>query len=182
MTKQKSELPRRYHPALVSLHWLMAVLILMMLAIGRFVIPTLSGGDAANETMVARNHMFIGLALLVLVTARLIIRLRTPKPAPATTGNALLDKVGVITHYLLYFLIFQMALSGVGAMLAANLTPILAGRLVDIPDHLLGFPTYAVHGLTGWLLIVLLALHIGAALFHQFIRKDNLFVRMGFGK
>ena len=75
-----------------------------------------------------------------------------------------------------------MALSGVGTMLIANLTPILSGSAMPVPDHLLGYPPYAVHGLTGWLLIGLLGLHIGAAGFHQFIRKDNLHARMWFGR
>jgi cytochrome b561 len=181
MTTQTPELPRRYHPALVALHWFMAVFIFMMLAVGRLIFPSLSG-DAVGEAAVARNHMIVGLFLLVLVIVRFIVRLRTPRPAPATTGNAVLDRVGVITHYLLYFLVFQMAMSGVGTMLAAGLTPILSGSLVPIPDHLLGYPPYAVHGLTGWLLIALLALHIGATGFHLFIKKDNLLARMWFGK
>ncbi len=180
MTTQKPELPRRYHPVLVALHWFMAAFILMMLAVGRLLFPTLT--DAAQETSMAKTHMIIGLFLLVLVVVRFIVRLRTPKPAPATTGNAILDRIGVITHYLLYFLIFQMALSGVGTMLAAGLTPILSGSLMPVPEHLLGYPPYAVHGLTGWLLLALLALHIGATGFHLFIKKDNLLARMWFGK
>ncbi len=178
---EKPDLPKRYHPALVGLHWFMALFILMMLAVGRLVFPSLSG-DPTRESEMVRTHMFIGMFLLVLVIVRFIVRLRTPKPAPATTGNAFLDKVGVATHYLLYFFIFQMAMSGVGTMLAAQLTPILSGSVIAIPDHLLDFPPYAVHGLTSWLLLALLALHIGAAFFHQFIRKDNLFARMWFGK
>ncbi|MBI5298032.1 MAG: cytochrome b/b6 domain-containing protein [Chloroflexi bacterium] len=180
MTTQKTELPRRYHPALVTLHWFMAAFILMMLAVGRLLFPTLT--DAAQETSMAKTHMLIGLFLLVLVIVRFIVRLRTPKPAPATTGNALLDRIGIITHYLLYILILVMALSGVGTMLAAGLTPILSGSPMPVPEHLLGFPPYAVHGLTGWLLLALLALHIGATGFHLFIKKDNLLARMWFGK
>lgn len=176
----KTDLPKRYHPALVGLHWFMAIFILMMLAVGRLLFPTMT--DAAQEASAARTHMMLGLFLLALVVIRFIVRLRTPRPAPATTGTAILDKIGVITHYLLYFLILVMALSGTGTMLAAGLTPLLSGANIAVPEHLLGYPPYAVHGLTGWLLIVLLALHIGAAFFHQFIKRDNLFARMWFGK
>jgi cytochrome b561 len=38
------------------------------------------------------------------------------------------------------------------------------------------------HGLTSSLLLALVALHFGAALYHQFILKDNLLARMWFGK
>jgi cytochrome b561 len=158
----------------------MAVFILMMLVVGRLMFPAMT--DAAQEAWMARTHMVIGLVLLALIAARLLVRTRTSRPAPATTGSALLDKVGVATHSLLYILIVVMALSGVGTMLTAGLTPLLAGANITVPDHLLGYPSYAVHGMTGWLMIALLALHIGAAFFHQFIRKDNLFARMWFGK
>jgi len=181
MKTQPPDLPKRYAPALVALHWIMAVLILMMLAVGRLVFPSLSG-DAAAESSAVRVHMYLGMLLLILVIVRFVIRVRTPKPAPASIGNAFLDKVGVVTHYLLYFFIFQMAMSGVGTMLAARLTPILAGSVLEIPDHLLVYPPYAVHGLTGWLMIGLLGMHIGAAGLHQFIKKDNLLARMWFGK
>jgi cytochrome b561 len=38
------------------------------------------------------------------------------------------------------------------------------------------------HGAMSKLLLVLLVLHVGAALYHQFIRRDNLMARMGAGR
>jgi len=39
-----------------------------------------------------------------------------------------------------------------------------------------------VHGIVAKLLMLAIALHVGAALFHQLVRKDRLLSRMGFGK
>jgi cytochrome b561 len=39
-----------------------------------------------------------------------------------------------------------------------------------------------VHGIVAKLLMLAIALHIGAALYHQFVRRDGLLSRMGFGR
>ena len=38
-----------------------------------------------------------------------------------------------------------------------------------------------VHGLAANILLLLIVLHVGAALYHQFIRRDNLIARMWYG-
>ena len=39
-----------------------------------------------------------------------------------------------------------------------------------------------MHGAVGYTLLLLVTIHFGAAMYHQFIRKDNLLGRMWFGK
>jgi cytochrome b561 len=107
----------------------------------------------------------------------------TKRPAPADAGHPLLNKIGVATHYLLYLAAFGMTLSGMGMAQASNLFQILFGNAgLGLPEDFWVYPPRAGHGITATVLILLLALHIGAALYHQFIRKDNLFARMWFGK
>ena len=173
--------PERYHPLLVALHWLMALLVLMMLAVGRIVFPGLTD-SSPDKVMILRTHMTIGLSLLVLVILRFIVRLTTPKPAPADAGNPTLNKIGALTHYLLYLFILGMGISGLGIAMQAGLNPILSGQNAFLPEDLMVYPPYIGHGLTSWLLLGLIALHFGAAMYHQFVRKDNLLSRMGFGR
>jgi hypothetical protein len=45
-----------------------------------------------------------------------------------------------------------------------------------------GFFLGAFHGLSWVMLLLLIFFHAGAALYHQFFVKDNLFGRMWFGK
>jgi cytochrome b561 len=159
----------------------MALLVLMMLAVGRIAFPGLTD-DSPDKVMMLRTHMTIGLTLLVLVILRFIVRLTTPKPAPADAGNPILNKIGVITHYVLYLFILGMGISGLGIAVQAGLLPMLSGKDAFLPEDLMVYPPYIGHGLTSWLLIGLIALHVGAALFHQIIRKDNLMARMWFGR
>ena len=82
--------PKRYHPALVTLHWLIALLIFTDLYIGYFYIRPilmLGHGGVPGTDLILKIHMAAGVAILVLLIIRFIIRLTTRKPAPATQAS-----------------------------------------------------------------------------------------------
>jgi cytochrome b561 len=82
-------------------------------------------------------------------------------------------------HSLLYVAILVLAASGIATLILSGAIPaILSGA--PLPDFA-GLLPRVTHGLVGRLLLVLLAAHIGAALWHQFIRRDRLLSRMGIG-
>lgn len=99
---------KRYHPALVSLHWLLAVLIVVALLMGNNILSQIPNDDP-EKLFALKLHMITGFIILVLMIIRVIVRGVTQKPAPAETGNALLNKAGGIAHTLLYLLVFAMA-------------------------------------------------------------------------
>jgi cytochrome b561 len=172
--------PQRYHPALVGLHWLIAGLIIAMLLIGFTQLSDTPNDEAKVQLL--RLHMPIGITILALTILRLLVRIFSKKPAPATTGNPLLDKVGVATHYLLYLLALGMGISGIGISSLAGLPEIVFEGNGNLPADFSAFPPALGHSLFALLLAGLVLLHIGAALYHQFLRKDNLLARMWFGK
>jgi cytochrome b561 len=172
--------PKRYHPFLVILHWTIAVLIVAMLVIGYTQL-----GDTSNDAakvQVLSLHMPIGITILALTAIRLLVRTFSKKPAPATTGNPILDKIGVATHYLLYLLALGMGISGIGISSQAGLPAIVFEGIGSLPADFSAFPPALGHSLIAVLLSGLVLLHIGAALYHQVLLKDNLLARMWFGK
>ena len=172
----------RYHPALVTLHWLMAIMILMGLFFGKFVLANMDNADPEKAQGLG-GHMTIGLVVGALLIVRLIVRFVSEKPPHAETGNAILDRIGAATHWVLYLLVALMVLSGLGTAFSAGLFPIAFGGSGDpIPGNLSDLAPRAAHGLVSNLLILLLLLHIAAALYHQFFLRDGLFRRMWFGK
>jgi len=174
--------PTRYHPALVVLHWTVAIAVLVALGMGTFVLTEIPN-TSPDKLVGLRDHMIAGISILVLMSIRLGVRLFTKKPPRATTGNAFLDKIGVLTHYAFYVLIFLMAASGIGIAVLAGLPDIVFfGSGAPFPESFEIFPPRIGHGFFAKLLIALIALHAAAALFHQFIRKDGLIARMWFGK
>jgi cytochrome b561 len=172
--------PKRYNPALVGLHWLVAALIFIMLVMGY----TRLGGtpNDAAKIQTLGLHMPIGITIVVLTVIRFAVRLSTKKPAPATAGHPLLDKLGVATHYLLYLAALSMGLSGMGISALAGLPAIVFERSGSLPADFAAFGPAIAHGFLSFVLSGLVLMHIGAALYHQFIRKDNLLARMWFGK
>ena len=173
--------PKRYHPALVTLHWLLALMLIVALAMGTFALKTVPN-SSPDKIGALQGHMIAGGLILLLTLARLVIRLKTDHPAPASTGNALLDRLAPATHWALYLLVFLMAGSGIATSVLAGLPGIVFGGVGSLPVNFDALPPRAVHGIVAKLLMLAFAQHIAAALFHQFVRRDGLLSRMGFGR
>jgi cytochrome b561 len=207
---------KRYHPALVALHWLIAILIFGAALLGgeseggreRFgggrnfpQQPGLQqpgtspqqgfpqGGfppQTGNQSIFSRIgiHMILGIAILVLLVIRLAVRWTTKHPDWASAGNKFFDWVGNLTHWGLYVLTFAMTITGIIlASQRGQLARVLGiGTFTSGGFRRGGFSLGSLHGGIWILLLLLIVLHIGAALYHQFILKDNLLSRMWFGK
>ena len=117
---------RRYHPLLVSLHWLMALMLLLSLAAGGLFLANLPP-DSPQKLMGLGGHMAGGMAIGVLLVIRLATRVTTTHPPRAQTGSDLLDRIGIWTHRLFYVLIAGMVLTGLATAIGAGLFPIVYG-------------------------------------------------------
>lgn len=168
----------RYHPVLTALHWLLALCLVGLLIAGSTILAPLPNDDPA-KLISFRLHMGLGLVTLALLALRLITRLSTSHPPRIDTGNALINTLAPATHWALYILAFAMAISGMTFSRASGLPDAVFGDGAMPPafDH----PARAVHGIASRALMALIALHIAAALWHQFIRKDNIMARIWFG-
>jgi len=172
----------RYHPLLVALHWLMALLILVALAAGGLVLANMPD-DSPDKVAGLGGHMIFGMAIGVLLVLRFVTRLRSAHPPRAAAGNVMLDRIGVWTHWAFYELIAGMVLTGLAMAFGAGLFPIVYGGAAEtVPPGLQDLPQRAAHGLIATALVALIVLHLAAALWHQFVRKDGLLRRMWFGK
>ena len=172
--------PTRYHPFLVVIHWTSALLIVFMLLFGTFFLARIPN-DASKLPFLA-IHAFTGIIILVLTVTRFIIRLATPSPERATTGNKFLDFIATATHWLLYLGAFGMGVSGLGIALQSGLFQMVLSGNWTMTGGFYIYPPRIGHHYIALALDAIILLHIGAALFHQLIRKDNLFDRMSFGR
>ncbi len=172
----------RYHPLLVTLHWLLAVLIIAALGVGFFMLAALPNDDPA-KIRVLLVHMAVGMAILALMAIRFAVRLLTARPAAATTGYPSLDRLAPLTHYAFYVLVLAMVATGFATALLAGLNrSVFQGTGEALPPDFDAYPSFVAHGYLAALLAGFLALHVLAALYHQFVRKDALFRRMAFGR
>jgi cytochrome b561 len=172
----------RYHPLLVSLHWLTAVLIIGALGLGFFVLAAMPNSDP-QKIAILRLHMAGGMLILALMIIRFIVRLCSAQPAAATTGYLVLDRMAPLMHYGLYLLVLLMVGTGYATGILAGLPDIVfAGSGDPLPASFSIYPTFTAHGILAALLAGSIAMHVLAALYHQLARKDRLFGRMLFGQ
>jgi cytochrome b561 len=171
----------RYHPLLVALHWLLAVMIIGSLLVGFFVLAATPNSDPAKLDLL-ELHMAGGMTILLLMIVRLTVRWRTAKPVKATTGNAFADRLAPVTHYGFYVLVFLMVASGYATGILAGLNRSVFARTGEpLPADFADYPTFITHGLLATILAWFVVLHVFAALYHQFRLKDGLFRRIWFG-
>lgn len=172
----------RYHPVLVFLHWLLAILLIAALSVGTFVLDPIPESDPAKLDAL-RPHMIVGLVILALMIVRLVVRLRSTHPPEADIGVPLLNTLARLAHWALYIAVFGLIGSGIAMSIQAGLPPIVFGGSGDpLPASFNDLAPRAAHGIFATLLALLIAGHVAAALYHQFVRKDGLLARMWFGE
>ncbi|MCB1389098.1 MAG: cytochrome b [Rhodobacteraceae bacterium] len=172
-------MPTRYHPLLVALHWLVAILVIMALVAGTLVFSDMPNSDP-DKVIALRIHAVMGLTIGALMLFRLVVRWRSRHPAPATTGFALADRLAPLAHGALYLLVLLMVASGIGLAVLSGLPGALFGD-APLPADFHDFAPRVAHGLFADLLIALIVLHVVAALYHALVRRDGLLRRMTFG-
>ncbi len=171
----------RYHPVLVALHWILALMIIGGLIMGGNVLATTPNDDPFKLTSLMM-HMGLGITIGALMLIRLITRFTTAKPPKADAGNALLNLGAVAAHWGLYVLVFAMVASGMALSNMAGLPAIVFGGSGDpLPADFSEFPPRAAHGIIATLLGLLILAHVAGFLYHQVVRKDGLLNRMWFG-
>jgi cytochrome b561 len=171
----------RYHPLLVALHWVLALLIPAALALGALVMVKIPNSDPMKIEAL-RSHMIGGGLILTLVLIRLLVRARTTHPAAASTGAAVLDRLAWASHRMLYGAVLFMAGSGMVMALQSGLPAIVFGGEGSLPADFWVFPVRTVHYVASRVLMGLIALHITGALYHTLILRDGLLRRMFFGR
>ncbi len=171
---------RRYHPLVVVLHWLVALLIIGNLAVGALVLSEMSNADP-GKAGVLRLHMLSGITILVLMVVRLISRLFTKvPPIPHEKGG--LRWLARINHWGLYLVIFAMLSTGLGMAQQSGIFPLLGGEPVALPTSFEQFQPHAGHELFAIVLMALIALHLAGVAYHYLAKKENILSRMWFGR
>lgn len=164
----------------IAIHWISAVMIAGLLISG---VRASGMADPVAKAAVLRIHAPVGMAILALTLVRLgWWRVADRKPRDPAGLPRLQIVAAKAVHGLLYVAVLGLALSGIAMLVLSGAGDILFGTAPGpLPDFWDFAPRYG-HAAMAWLMGALLLLHVGAALYHQFILRDRLFARMGVGK
>ena len=161
------------------LHWLTAVLVFAALFIGFVMVNTVSGHGA-----LVMVHKSLGSLILLVMVVRVINRLTHHPPAWPPTIGALEGKVVVLSEKLLYALLLLQPLVG-WAMLSAAGGPVVVFGALRLPriapfDAQVFWILRQSHSVIAYTLMVVIAAHISAVLWHTVALRDRLIERMTF--
>ena len=172
---------QRWGPAVVALHWAFAALALGLLAQGGFMVH--GGADAAHRFDLYQLHKSLGFSALALFVLRVLARAVTASPAPAVQGGWE-GRAARAAHLGLYG-VSALALSSGWLVVSTAIVPVPSRPfdLFVIPNLPgVGVAQYALaqwlHFWAVWGLAALIALHVGAALKHAFVDRDDVLRRM----
>ncbi len=173
----------RYTQTAVMLHWLVAVLIFGTFALGWFMVDLKISPDKLRYYS---WHKWLGITVLGLAVLRLLWRSMHQPPALPATVSRWQRKASAAAHGLLYLLLFAIPLSGWAFSSASGYPVVYLGELALpnwVPkDKFLAAQLKQVHEWLTTLLMMVVGLHIAAALKHQFIDRDGLLRRMWFSR
>ena len=168
-----------YTPVAKSLHWLMALLILGLLALGTYMseLPL-----SPQKLELYAWHKWTGVTVFLLVWLRLAWRVAHRPPGLPASLSPRMRLVAHAGHAALYVLMVLIPLSGWLMSSAKGFQTVWFGVL-PIPDligkdRLLGEILQQVHEALSSLLMLTLAGHVAAALWHHFVLKDDTLRRM----
>jgi cytochrome b561 len=169
-----------YEPAQRLLHWLMATIILAAIGFGLYAVD-LPKDDPSKGTMFML-HKSLGMTALLLAIPRILLRFLKGAPRYRIELDRLTRLAASAGHAALYVLMIGVPIGGYVLSCAAD-RPVSWFGLFSFPrlvgaDKGLAHIAENGHVVGAWILIVVIGVHVLAALWHHFFKKDEVMVRM----
>ncbi len=171
--------PTRYGAVAMSLHWIIAALIVTQFTLA-WMADDLPLG--MHKLALLARHKSFGMTVLMLAVLRLSWRLFNPPPQLPVGMRPIERTLARSAHIIFYALLFAMPISGWLMSSAKNYSVSWFGwftwpNLIG-PNEETFSVLKSIHGILGWVLFATAVLHVLAALKHHFWNKDDVLVRM----
>ncbi len=161
------------------LHWITALSVVTAIVLG---FAMVGAGPGPGQNRLYDLHRSFGALILLLTGLRLLWRLYSPPPPMVPGMPAWQEKAAVSMHRLLYVMLFAMPLLG-WAGTSAFPAKIMVFGLFELPpvigpDRELSELLLGIHWRLAFVLCAMIAGHVGAALYHHLVVKDETLKRM----
>ena len=154
-------------------HWITFIALIIQVPFGFYLV----GLEFSDRRIDLENiHILVGISIFYITLFRLIWKFLNPKPKEWKShfkGQALIASAN---HFLLYLTIFAITVSGILKKLYMGemLNFIFFKYRFEKNNFVLADTYYQIHIYANYLLLALLALHMGAVIVHHFIFKDKI--------
>jgi len=161
----------------IGLHWATALLVFVNFVLG----VTWDWFAKPAEQLMEQTHMSLGVLLTAALVARLVWRW-LPGHAVSSLEAGWMRLAAQATHYLLYTLLVAEAVLGFAfrwgagrpmAFFGTGLPPLIGEIAKPLRRDL-----REIHEWIGWTIVILALIHAAAALYHHYVLKDRVLVRM----
>jgi cytochrome b561 len=182
-----------YAPPARRFHWLVAGLIFLQFPIGWYMMYRSEEMPGINDkgepvkgvwddvtNLLFSSHKTIGISIFLLVLARLAYRLMNGAPKSDPSVPAALTGVSHLVHWSIYALLILLPIGGYLGISYGNYLDVFGIHLpaVTAEDKKMSEQFFHLHGFGAQALLILAGLHIAAAIYHKFVRKDRVVERM----
>ena len=177
--KQRKRRNAAYDGTAKSLHWTIAILVVIQYATKLVPNDIISG---FTEDHLDAWHISIGPMILALMVLRLVWRLTHRVPSVPGDLPLALQLASQAVHWLFYAMLLLLPVLGWIAASAYGVKPDLIGLMplpaLVTPNEWLGGQIGQLHGILAWALLALIVVHIAGATYHALIKKDGVVSRM----
>jgi cytochrome b561 len=175
----KPPAPARYPPMAVVLHWIVALLIIALLATGWYMVATPK--NTPERAFLFNLHKSLGITAAFVIATLIVWRIRHRAPALPASMPAWERTAAVLNHRLFYVFMVLVTLAGYLTSSFSKYGPKLFG--IPLPqwgweDAALRGNFATVHRVAALVFAMLIGIHVAAALKHLLLDKDGVFQRM----
>ena len=168
-----------YDSAAKAFHWTVVGLVACQF-VTALLLPHIKLDTPLDTTI--NLHFNIGLAILLVMAARLVYRWRHPVRVAPGDSPGWEQTLALATHRLFYAILLVGPFLGWAAA-SAHSVPVRLLGVVTLPELAprkaeWGFLAGDIHGYAMWTLLAIVGMHAAAALYHHFVRHDNVLRRM----
>lgn len=179
MPVNRLDKPSSYDAVAKWFHWTIAALVALQFVVA-FTMPDIGRGTVPGTLI--NLHLSLGVSILLIVLLRFAWRLRNPVPLTMQHVPDWQEKVALWTHRIFYAVLIVSPVLG-WASASARDWDVSPFGIVTLPRLLpprarIGFLAGDVHTALSWFLLALIAVHVGAALYHRFVLRDRVLQRM----
>lgn len=165
----------RYGSVATAIHWISALAVILAFTAG------LAMANVGVSPGLLIAHIVLGDLVFLLTLLRLVWWWLADRRPPLPADQPRWQQIAAhAVHGALYVILILMATSGITTIILSGAIPALISG-APLPDFA-GLVPRVAHGIMSRILLLLFVAHVGAALYHQFVRRDHLLARMGIGR